>query len=245
MALLSWLSLALFGDRHVWRYSGWCRVKAFITRHAVTHALTDGHKLMKNTPNVCRPYWRRLLSIVCLTFLGLSMSSPTPAQPVLLEDFGMGAQGRWEYIADTVMGGVSEGRVQFVTVDDQTVLKLSGTVSTKKNGGFIQARLPLAQALPESAQGIWLKVRGNNQPYFVHLRTAGTLLPWQYYQAKFEASDSWQVVRLPWSAFEASEGFSSLLLRETPLAGKIKSIAIVAFGRDHQADVEVAEIGYE
>ncbi len=47
MALLSWLSLALFGDRHVWRYSGWCRVKAFITRHAVTHALTDGHKLMK------------------------------------------------------------------------------------------------------------------------------------------------------------------------------------------------------
>jgi len=173
------------------------------------------------------------------------MPTPAPAQPVMLENFNKGAQDRWEYIADTVMGGVSEGRVQFVTADDQTVLKLSGNVSTQNNGGFIQARLPLQEALPESAQGIWLKVRGNNQPYFVHLRTSGTLLPWQYYQAKFEVSDTWQVVRLPWSAFEPSEGFSSVLLRETPLATKIKSIAIVAFGRDHQADVEVAEIGYE
>ncbi len=197
------------------------------------------------TSNVCRPHWRQVTSILALTLLGLFMSKPLPAQPVLLENFDDGAQDRWEYIADTVMGGVSEGRVQFITVDDQTVLKLSGTVSTKNNGGFIQARLPLQKALPESAKGIWLKVRGNNQPYFVHLRTAGTLLPWQYYQAKFEVSDSWQVVRLPWSAFEPSEGFSSLLLRGTPLADKVKSIAIVAFGRDHQADIEVAEIGYE
>jgi len=34
------------------------------------------------------------------------------------------------------------------------------------------------------------------------------------------------------------------LLRDVPLANKIKSIAIVAFGRDHQADIEVAEVGY-
>ena len=200
---------------------------------------------MLNTPTTLRRYWRQALSIVGLLLLGLSMPTPAPAQPVMLENFNKGAQDRWEYIADTVMGGVSEGRVQFVTADDQTVLKLSGNVSTQNNGGFIQARLPLQEALPESAQGIWLKVRGNNQPYFVHLRTSGTLLPWQHYQAKFEVSDTWQVVRLPWSAFEPSEGFSSVLLRETPLATKIKSIAIVAFGRDHQADVEVAEIGYE
>jgi hypothetical protein len=34
------------------------------------------------------------------------------------------------------------------------------------------------------------------------------------------------------------------VLRNTPLPEKIKSLAIVAFGRDHEADVEVAEIGY-
>jgi len=198
---------------------------------------------MKHPPIALDRVWRKLWLITCLS-LTAAMINPSNAQPVLLEDFDQTSEGRWEYIADTVMGGVSKGQVQFITTDDQNVLKLSGTVSTENRGGFIQARLPLVQPLPEAAQGIWLKVRGNNQPYFVHLRTSGTLLPWQYYQAKFEASESWQVVQLPWSAFNPSAGFSSSLLRETPIAQKIKSVAIVAFGRDHEADIEVSEIGY-
>jgi hypothetical protein len=187
--------------------------------------------------------WRKLLLIVCVSFASVSMLNPSQAETVI-DNFGVGAQDRWEYIADTVMGGVSKGQVRFETVDGFGVLKLSGTVSTDNRGGFIQARLPLAQPLPDNAQGIWLKVRGNQQPYFVHLRTTGTLLPWQYYQGKFEAGEAWQIVKLPWSAFNPSAGFSSSLLRETPIAQKIKSIAIVAFGRDHQADVEVAEVGF-
>jgi len=176
--------------------------------------------------------------------LTATMINPSNAQPVLLEDFTEAAENRWEYLADTVMGGVSKGQVQFIASGDQTVLKLSGTVSTENRGGFIQARLPLVQPLPVVAEGLWLKVKGNNQPYFVHLRTAGTVLPWQYYQGKFETTDHWQFVKLPWSVFKPSEGFTSSLLREVPVAEKIKSIAIVAFGRDHRADVEVAEIGY-
>jgi hypothetical protein len=174
---------------------------------------------------------------------------------ILLEDFRNTPQDRWEFIADTVMGGVSTGRVQFVSLqspDDpaqmDTVLQLSGTVSTANNGGFIQARLPLAQTsnnpLPDSAKGIWLKTRGNEQKYFVHVRTSGTILPWQYYQASFEVTRDWQVIELPWDSFKRSDGISGSLLRDVPLADKIKSIAIVAFGRDHEADVEVAQIGY-
>ena len=199
---------------------------------------------LSNTRSVAaKPLWRKLLLIVCVSFASVSMSNPSQAETVI-DNFGAGAPARWEYIADTVMGGVSKGQVSFETIDGLGVLKLSGTVSTENRGGFIQARLPLARPLPDNAQGIWLKVRGNQQPYFVHLRTSGTLLPWQYYQGKFEAGADWQVVKLPWSAFNPSAGFSSSLLRETPIAQKIKSIAIVAFGRDHQADVEVAEIGY-
>ena len=98
--------------------------------------------------------------------------------------------------------------------------------------------------LPDSAQGIWLKTRGNRQPYFVHVRTSGTVLPWQYYQATFEVTDQWQEIKLSWDDFKPSGGLSGSFLRDVPLPSKIKSIAIVAFGRDHQADVEVAEIGY-
>jgi len=190
-----------------------------------------------------RKLWRKLWLMTSL-LLTATMINPSNAQPVLLEDFTEAAENRWEYLADTVMGGVSKGQVQFIASGDQTVLKLSGTVSTENRGGFIQARLPLVQPLPVVAEGLWLKVKGNNQPYFVHLRTAGTVLPWQYYQGKFETTDHWQFVKLPWSVFKPSEGFTSSLLREVPVAEKIKSIAIVAFGRDHQAVVEVAEIGY-
>jgi len=76
------------------------------------------------------------------------------------------------------MGGVSKGQVRFETVDGKQVLKLTGTVSTENRGGFIQARLPLQNPLPETTEGIGLKVKGNNQKYFVHLRTAGSVLPW-------------------------------------------------------------------
>jgi hypothetical protein len=190
------------------------------------------------------PRWRTIAVVTCFAIASITMSPPSNAEPVLLEDFRDTPELRWEYIGDNVMGGVSEGRVEFVSEDGEHALKLSGTVSTENRGGFIQARLPLTTELPETAQGIWLKVRGNDQRYFVHARTAGTLLPWQYYQAGFDVTENWQVIQLPWSAFETSGGLSGSVLRNTPLPEKIKSLAIVAFGRDHEADVEVAEIGY-
>ena len=188
--------------------------------------------------------WRTIAVVAGFFIASIIMSNHSNAQPLLLEDFRDTPELRWEYIGDNVMGGVSEGRVQFVSEDGEHALKLSGTVSTENRGGFIQARLALATKLPETAQGLWLKVRGNNQRYFVHARTSGTLLPWQYYQAGFDVTENWQVIELPWSAFEPSGGLSGSVLRNTPLPQKIKSLAIVAFGRDHKADVEVSEIGY-
>jgi hypothetical protein len=221
-----------------------CQRSAGLTAHALTQHVDNTMNDDSNAGSFAfQPLWRKLLLTVCVSFASISMLNPSQAETVI-DNFSAGAQDRWEYIADTVMGGVSKGQVRFETIDGLGVLKLSGTVSTDNRGGFIQARLPLAQPLPDNAQGIWLKVRGNQQPYFVHLRTTGTLLPWQYYQGKFEAGEAWQIVKLPWSAFNPSAGFSSSLLRETPIAQKIKSIAIVAFGRDHQADVEVAEVGF-
>ena len=46
--------------------------------------------------------------------------------------------------------------------------------------------LDLPDAVPSDATGVRLVVRGNAERYFVHLRTTGTVLPWQYYQAGFD-----------------------------------------------------------
>jgi hypothetical protein len=147
---------------------------------------------------------------------------------------------RWTYVSDTVMGGVSRGRARVETQGDQPVLRLTGKVSTANNGGFIQTRTKLDTPPPADTSGVLIQARGNDQRYFVHLRTTGTTLPWQYYQAAFDVTADWREYRLPFDAFKPS----GKLLRDTPQADSIRSVGIVAFGRDHQADISVRLVGF-
>jgi hypothetical protein len=47
-------------------------------------------------------------------------------------------------------------------------------------------------------------------------------------------------VRLPFAAFRASGG----LLRAELRPGSLTSLAVVAYGRDHDADIAVREVGF-
>jgi hypothetical protein len=170
----------------------------------------------------------------------IGVHSPAFATEIMLEDFETKPEVRWRFFADTVMGGVSSGQVSFVREGDNTHAHMTGKVSTKNNGGFIQIRMNLPKAPPEGSTGVRLIVRGNDQRYFVHLRTAGTMLPWQYYQAGFDVTRDWVEVRLPFSAFSPS----GRLLRAAPRAASLKSLGIVAYGRDHEAEIDVREVGF-
>ena len=173
--------------------------------------------------------------------LAFALISPAivNAEDAMIE-FSLSDQSRWDYFSDQVMGGISEGRATFAQVDGQPVLRLTGKVSTANRGGFIQARAKLDAPLPVTAQGVILNVRGNDQTYFVHLRTSGTILPWQFYQASFDVSDTWQEVRIPFNEFTSS----GRLLRKTPSVSAVRSLAVAAFGRDHEADLTVRAIGF-
>jgi len=158
----------------------------------------------------------------------------------MIETFESGPQDRWRFFADTVMGGVSTGRASFLREDGQAHAHLEGTVSTANRGGFIQIQMDLPQPPPAGTQGVRIVVRGNDQRYFVHLRTGGTVLPWQYYQAGFDVTRSWSELRLPFEDFRPSGRF----LRTTPKPESLKSIGIVAYGRDHEAEIDVREVGF-
>ena len=179
-----------------------------------------------------------LLTATSMLFLFSIIASM--GQSMLVDDFQSGPEKRWRFFADTVMGGVSSGNVEFATKDGVSFARLTGDVSTANNGGFIQIRHELETAPSKDFQGVRLVVRGNTQRYFVHLRTSWTVLPWQYYQAQYDVSSDWQEVRIPLSSFQRS----GKLLKKVPTATSIKSVAIVAFGRDHAADVQVREIGF-
>lgn len=168
------------------------------------------------------------------TLFMVLLMAPLPASAQTLEDFSGNPAQRWDYFSDQVMGGVSEGQVA-VTNEG---LRLTGSVSTANNGGFIQARLKTD--LPSGTEALRLRVKGNGERYYVHLRAKGTMLPWRYYQAGFDTNGAWQEVVLPLSQFTAEGGQRGGLI-----ADRVKSVAVVAYGADYTADVAVTQISAE
>lgn len=181
---------------------------------------------------------RRQFGIALLSALIFPIQS-FATKPVF-EDFGVDAENRWRFFADTVMGGISSGEVTFKRDISGTFARMTGTVSTANNGGFIQFRRLLQNPLPRETRGLRLIVRGNGQQYFVHLRTTGTFFPWQYYQSDFTANQAWSEVWLPLINFKASGAF----MRSPPTARSLRSVGIVAYGRDHEAQIDVREIDF-
>jgi hypothetical protein len=183
---------------------------------------------------------RLLAAALSATLLTLHAALSAGAADTAPGDHAMATGIDWRFFTDTVMGGVSTGRVTPMEEDGHTFLRMTGTVSTANRGGFIQMRTDLAAPPPEGTTGVRLVVRGNGQRYFVHLRTTGTILPWQYYQAGFDTSHDWTEVRLPFASFRAS----GALLRAEPRPGSLTSLAVVAYGRDHKAEIDVREAGF-
>lgn len=164
----------------------------------------------------------------------LLLAAPVMADPMLIEDFSDDAETRWRYTSDRVMGGVSDGRAGIGSADGVSFAQLRGTVSTANNGGFIQIRQDLATRLPADATGISLRVRGNGDTYYVHVRPDASRRPWQYYQAAFRSSADWQDILLPWAAFKPQGGLDA---RFAPT--DIHSLGIVAFGANYEAVLDV------
>ena len=147
---------------------------------------------------------------------------------------------KWQFITDKVMGGVSSGKVEFININNNFYARMTGDVSTKNKGGFIQVRRKLEKLNLEGSKFIEIIAKGNNQNYFIHLRTSGTFLPWQYYQISFKVLNNFKKFKLPINEFKRS----SLLLSKNINTKNITSVGIVAFGRDHSADIYIKEINF-
>ena len=177
---------------------------------------------------------------ICLASFLLILSQNAMAEQKLLDNFKNKPEDRWKFIADTVMGGISSGQLSFSVDDNANFARMVGKVSTENNGGFIQFRRSVINGLPSKTRGLRLSLRGNGQKYFVHIRTKGTFLPWQYYQQSFMANEDWSETTMLLNEFRPS----GVLLRKTIDPKSIKSIGIVAFGRDHEAEIDVRKISF-
>ena len=170
-----------------------------------------------------------LYKIFFVAILLLSMSNTASAKNLVYEN-------NWAYLADTVMGGVSRGGAEF----SAGALRLTGKVSTKNNGGFIQVRTRIDPSQAVGKSGIKIKVKGNGDVYYLHVRNASARLPWQYYTASFKTSEKWKDISLSFDEFEKS---ATLMPRKLK-SESIKTIGLVAYGKDHNADVSIANLEF-
>ena len=146
----------------------------------------------------------------------------------------------WSYEADTVMGGVSDGIAELKGNGSDKTIRLTGKVSTANNGGFIQVRSSISWGLAKGKTGIKMKVKGNGEQYYLHIRNSGTRLPWHYYHQGFETTGTWKEIKLPFQFFKKSSSF----LRTSVTQSTIKTIAIVAYCKDHTADISVMSLEF-
>ena len=178
---------------------------------------------------------KNILIVPLLLIIFISRSN---GENILKDDFTN--ENEWTYIADNVMGGISDGGVEFNLVDSNVYALLSGNVSTENNGGFIQIRKELKNIDLSKARSIRLYARGNNEKYFIFLRTTGTILPWQYYSHEFTVNEEYNEFIMHIQDFKKS---GSLLAKQI-IPKKITSIGIVAYGRDHYAELYVKELEF-
>ena len=148
----------------------------------------------------------------------------------------------WELVADSVMGGVSNGTMRREVVQDREAIHMQGDVSLENNGGFLQIALDLApDGAPIDASrwaGIELDLIGNDESYNLHLRTADVARPWQSYRQSFIARPEWQTLRLPFADFEAHRIDAPLDL------STLRRIGVVAIGRAFHADIAIGGVRF-
>ena len=161
----------------------------------------------------------------------------------IIDDFTDNPEKRWQFYTDQVMGGISEGGASVRSDTEGPYLRLEGSVSTANNGGFIQIRRNESEQ-PKDAKGILLKVRGNGKNYYIHVNTNETIfLPQQYrfyYQASFPTSKNWSEVKIPFSTFKRS----STQISEYFSGKNLRTIGLLAYGRDHNALLEIKYLSF-
>ena len=171
-------------------------------------------------------FYYQIFSVTVLIF---TMSNVVTAKNLVYEN-------NWAYLADTVMGGVSQGSAEFAS----GALRLTGQVSTKNNGGFIQVRTRIDPKEAKGRTGLKIKVKGNGEIYYLHIRNASARLPWHYYTANFSTNEKWREVIIPFDQFEKS---ATLMPRKLN-PDTIKTLGLVAYGKDHKADVSIANLEF-
>lgn len=153
----------------------------------------------------------------------VTTTTPTAEEPIVLADFpDADSVAGWSIQNDTVMGGVSNSRTEWV--DGQLIF--AGDLSLDNNGGFCSMRSPVSAdfgALAAGATALTLTATGDDQVYLVQVRTDRDL----FVQRVTIAGDTEDTYVLPFADFTATDFMLDAITPLEPLdPGSILQIAV-------------------
>jgi hypothetical protein len=127
-----------------------------------------------------------------------SAPTETPREPVF--DFPTDDDVRgWSVVNDTVMGGVSTGRLAW----QDEALVFTGELSLDNNGGFASVRSPLVDPIAAAGwadrAGLGVAAQGDGRVWTVEVRTDGEDGGW--ISTITTSADEITEVELPWATF--------------------------------------------
>lgn len=143
----------------------------------------------------------------------------------------------WEFVADTVMGGVSSGQITQGDVAGRKATRLTGDVSLDNNGGFIQMAADL-RVDASGWTGIAVDLTGNGAEYDIRLRTDQLQRPWQSFRTGFRAPRTWTTLKFPFVDFDSHN--TTMVFDPAQL----RRIGILAVGEAMEADIAVARVAF-
>lgn len=185
-------------------------------------------------------------SLIVLLFIYPVQSIMAEQNILIIDDRSNGdlsatSGNAWRLVTDDVMGGVSRGQLTIDTIEHRPCLHMQGEVKLDNNGGFVQIALSLSDTVLKNItdyRGITLDVLGNDEAYNIHLRSDNLWFPWQSYRNTFQATTEWQTLRIPFRDFKPYRTDAALDI------SKLTRIGLVAIGREFNADLCVARVGF-
>lgn len=166
----------------------------------------------------------------------------SPAQGPVLFDFEKPGDSRWGTVHDTVMGGRSSGRA---SLTERGTLRFAGELSLANNGGFASFRSEGPAPAWPASDGVELRVRGDGRSYIFSVdRAQVPLFGGGYWQEFATEADTWTVVRLPWSDFQAHSFGKRMDGRPALTAETARALSVYLYdGQEGPFAIEFDRIG--
>ena len=149
----------------------------------------------------------------------------------------------WRFVKDQVMGGKSDGYMILKESTNQNFdyISAKGNVSTD-GGGFLMFRKEIDADNLNDFSKIKFKAHGNNEKYFIHIKTKGSIFPWVRYLSEFDVTEEWQDFEIEFDEFIRYSNKNPKKRNLNPK--KIKLIGVEASGRDFEMDIDIASMSF-